>query len=260
MYRIRPAGGDVLAYIGQTGRSLRERLSSLCRHALSPVMPFNDPHTAAPSLWAIRHSEGVDFECSAASAGTPKRLREGLECYLLWKYRQERGESTLCNHGRFHALYYKSGPRSSNRRGGLLAGGMSNPAGGASLPALPFTGSPPDRDWMGLGWSPLKTLDSVGVSSAPRLPGLYKLLSQAGDELLYVGQSMDLKARLMAHRRVDWGVPPTAFSYAALDGSVLPYQLKELENDLIAGFYRRTRDVPSFQFSNSHKGLSSASQ
>src|SRR5687768_4262545 len=94
VYRVRPAGGDLLAYVGQTGRSLRERLSSLSRHTLSPVMPFNDPHTAAPSLWAIRNAERVDFECSAAPADLPKRRREGLECYLLWRYRQERGEST----------------------------------------------------------------------------------------------------------------------------------------------------------------------
>lgn len=66
-----PAGADYLVYVGQTGRSLRERLSSLRRHELSPEMPFNDPHTAAPLLWALRHAEYVNFECSATPVDMP---------------------------------------------------------------------------------------------------------------------------------------------------------------------------------------------
>ena len=44
-------------------------------------MPFRDPHTAAPTLWAIRDSYGEEFEFSYT---TPeicqiKRHRKGLE-------------------------------------------------------------------------------------------------------------------------------------------------------------------------------------
>ena len=51
-YRVKPLGEDQLAYIGQTGRDLRERLRDLCLNTLKLEMPFNDPHTAAPSLWS----------------------------------------------------------------------------------------------------------------------------------------------------------------------------------------------------------------
>jgi excinuclease UvrABC nuclease subunit len=54
VYRVRPAGTNFIAYIGETGRQLRGRLSSLRRGTLSNVMPFNDSHTAAPNLWAWR--------------------------------------------------------------------------------------------------------------------------------------------------------------------------------------------------------------
>jgi hypothetical protein len=54
LYRIRISGQPALAYIGQTGRDLRQRLGDLRRNTLAATMPFNDPHTAAPSLWAWR--------------------------------------------------------------------------------------------------------------------------------------------------------------------------------------------------------------
>ena len=60
-------------------------------------MPWNDPHTAAPSLWAWQDAEGFEYECSAAPLDASINGRRGMESYLLYRYRQERGESTLCN-------------------------------------------------------------------------------------------------------------------------------------------------------------------
>jgi hypothetical protein len=49
IYRIRRAGvTERLTYIGQTGRTLRERLSALANGTHSEQCPFNDAHTAAP--------------------------------------------------------------------------------------------------------------------------------------------------------------------------------------------------------------------
>lgn len=53
VYRVRPVGINKLAYIGQSGRSARERVvRELIKHTFVEEMPFNDPHTAAPSVWA----------------------------------------------------------------------------------------------------------------------------------------------------------------------------------------------------------------
>jgi hypothetical protein len=51
LYRIRPTGKDFLMYIGEIRRTLHQRLNEL-RHTLkrTDLMPWNDPHTAAPSL------------------------------------------------------------------------------------------------------------------------------------------------------------------------------------------------------------------
>ena len=84
VYRVRAVGHQALAYIGQTGRDLRARLLDLRRNTLSELMPFNDPHTAAPSLWAWRDAEGHQFECSAAPVDLGTRNRLGLEAWLLF--------------------------------------------------------------------------------------------------------------------------------------------------------------------------------
>src|SRR5262249_3234780 len=58
VYRIRRAGQDCLDYVGQTGMggmTLRKRLA-MQRGVYDAEMPYTDPHTAAPALWAIRRA------------------------------------------------------------------------------------------------------------------------------------------------------------------------------------------------------------
>lgn len=84
LYRVAVCGASQLAYIGQTGRILRDRLSALRSQSLADLMPFNDPHTGACRLWSFREANKADFECSAASADLSESSRKALENYLLW--------------------------------------------------------------------------------------------------------------------------------------------------------------------------------
>ncbi len=120
LYRVRLKGHEQLAYVGQTGRTLRERLLGLRRHTLADEMPFNDPHTAACRLWSYRDAENFEYECSAAPVDLSKPDRMALECFLIWRYRQEVGGSTLCNFGRLHPQYQPSRNRSTGIRGERL--------------------------------------------------------------------------------------------------------------------------------------------
>lgn len=137
-YRIRVVDQSVLAYIGQTGRSLQRRLYELRwpLYASDTDMPWNDPHTAAQSLWALRIAEGMLFACSAAPAELDTPTRQIYEDMLLWRYRLEQGESTLCNHGRFHPRYSRSTNRKQGKRGGLLPTDEINAASRPSFPPL----------------------------------------------------------------------------------------------------------------------------
>ena len=65
LYRIRSVETGRILYIGQTGRSLRERMGAL-KGVYGDEMPYNDPHTAGPALWAHRIEFGETFEVSVA--------------------------------------------------------------------------------------------------------------------------------------------------------------------------------------------------
>ncbi len=79
LYRVRRTAGQWgLDYIGQTGRSLRGRLSQL-NVAHRVEMPYNDPHTAAPALWAMRYRDECDFEASVVVVTEIDQVRRALE-------------------------------------------------------------------------------------------------------------------------------------------------------------------------------------
>lgn len=257
IYRIKPMEKECLVYIGQTGRALRQRLRELREYRKSlELMPYNDPHTAAPSLWAWRDATGMDFACSAASVlsdprkdpALVKREREGLECYLLWQYRLAFGASTLCNFGRFHPNYSKSRDKKSKTRGVRLPDGVINPAGGASLPPLQLHGQPSDHNWMTLPWTELQALKNLKTNTIPAKSGVYKILDAATGDLCYIGQTKAMRSRLATHAQKSWEGRVVFFAYCLQPDAILPHQLKELENDLISGYYAATKTVPRFQF------------
>jgi hypothetical protein len=259
LYRIRVINGEELFYIGETGRNLRERLGDLRRNTMKDTMPYNDPHTAAPSLWAWRHAEQVAFECSVAPLPSAedkeeaKIQRKGLEYYVLWQYRLEFGTSTRCNHGRFHPRYVKSTDRRQGVHGHRLPDeAPANPAGGPSLPPLHLLATPADSNWMGLVWSPFAPLDISHIVNVASSPGAYRLFDAEAQELLYIGESSNVRQRLMAHARKAWGCSQPLYSYVSFPESTPAYQRREIENDLIAGFYAATRRLPRFQLLDHH--------
>ena len=244
VYRVRITDDDGLVYIGQTGRSLRERVRTLCLRTLDAEMPFNDPHTAAPNLWAWRQTHGYEYEVSVAEVDLPGTDRLALECWLLWQHRLETGESTMANHGRFHPQFTKSENRKSGRRGARLPDGQINPAGGPSLPPLEANGQPTSPDWMGLHWTETAPLATERLSDAPQSPGVYRIIQDA--QVVYVGESGDLRARLRTHAR-NWKSAASC-SWIETPHASLVHQRHELENDLIGGFFSEHGHCPTRQF------------
>jgi hypothetical protein len=257
MYRIRASNGQELFYVGETGRDLRGRLGDLRRNTIKVVMPFNDPHTAAPSLWAWRDAENIEFECAVAPVQLAdekeeaRRLREGLEFYLLWLYRLEFGASTRCNHGRFHPRYVKSADRKKGFVGHRLPDDApDNPAGGPSLLPLKLIGEPLEQHWMGLTWNDLFLLIGPSLKQIPTKPGVYKIIDPRTYKLLYIGETSNLRNRFDSHVRKPWTGTAPLVSYALLPLGTPAYQRHEIENDLVAGYYAQTRSIPHFQLAN----------
>lgn len=247
-YRVRPIGMKSLMYIGQTGVSLRERLKTLARETHLENMPYNDPHTAAPNLWAWRKSKGMEYECSAAPARSSSRDRLARECYLIWQYRLATGESPRCNLGRFHPCYKKSKGRSTRMRGRKWPRGSKNPSGGHSATPLRHNGNPSSSKWMGLSW----TKDSGERGQMLPNAGLYKILRSDG-HLLYVGKSDGhLISRARSHiwtKRLPSNVQIWVSAPKLLARKEpCAHHFLELENDLIASFYAMYGQAPPKQF------------
>jgi hypothetical protein len=119
VYRIRREGEAVerLTYIGQTGRGLRERLLALAAGANAARCPFNDPHTAAPHLWLLRHHDDAQLAFSCAPIEGDRQILCGIEDMLLWRHRLETGASTTANYGRFYPGFARPTNRWIVRKG-----------------------------------------------------------------------------------------------------------------------------------------------
>jgi hypothetical protein len=241
IYRVRAEGYSELVYLGQTN-NLKRRTASLARHLDNEAMPYNDPHTAAPNLWSWRQEKEWSYEVSVTETALSRQTREAYECYLLWQYRLESGQSTLCNHGRFHKDYIKSGPRSSNVRGRILREHEDrNPSGGPSSSPLHSHTNPISQSWMGLEWSPINMLSIR--DTVPNSSGLYKIIK--GKNVVYFGETEFLFIRLGSHNRK---FKENYYSYSLLDSTIRAYQRRELENDLIGNYYQIFNKAPDRQF------------
>lgn len=250
LYRIRPAGKDFLMYVGETRRAVHQRLHEL-RIELKGAdrMPWSEPHTESPGLWAWHDAEGYEYECSAAPLDASTNGRRGMEAFLLYRYRQERGESPLCNFGRFHPRYRRSTTRKENVRGGKLAEGQKdNPAGGPGLLPLTPAGVPGDRNWMGLSWSIPEPLVPEKIQGVPERQGVYIMSDAGSQEIVSIGQSMNCARRLLDNSSRSWDDSEILFSYHIPEKPVPQHQLRELEGDLIGNYYEQHRKAPVFQF------------
>ena len=161
LYRVRRIGRDDLDYIGQTGMgamNLRKRLGML-RGLYAEEMPYRDPHTAAPALWALRHATGCDFEISVVPVEGSTPWRKGLEALAIGLYRQEHGRSPTIEFGRMPPGYRPSSPNNQKLAArGLVARGGVWPepleAHASGLPPMgPLADDPAGPTWGGHAWS-----------------------------------------------------------------------------------------------------------
>jgi hypothetical protein len=98
---------------------------------------------------------------------------------------------------------------------------------------------------MGLAWSEWQKFDQL---VAPKSPGVYRITD--GSQVIYIGESSGLAARLKAHARSDWGCDRPLVSFCVLPPNTPKQHLHEIENDLIAGHYHSHGSPPPMQFSN----------
>jgi hypothetical protein len=72
----------------------------MLRGIYRPEMPYRDPHTVAPALWAQRQLGGEEYEASTCRIVGDARWRKALEWVALGFYRQKHRRSPTFNFGR----------------------------------------------------------------------------------------------------------------------------------------------------------------
>ena len=255
LYRIRRTEHISLEYLGQTGDSLRRRSGHL-QDVFGDVMPYADPHTAAPGLWALRQDLNCDYEISIAEFNGDTAYRKGQECLEISHHRFEHHLSPTMNFGRMPEGWIKS---SGNNHRLVTAGKRFRGRRDASEARIPdatapfdLYGDPMSNDWMGLPWEELSA-DQTQSKKA----GLYRALHPNSETLTYVGQSSaSITARVSAHTAK--ATKPGHRQHSFFDESIIwqwaslnelkRTQLLEVENDLIASHMLAHDRPPDAQF------------
>ena len=259
LYQVRRVGSGGIDYVGQTGGRLRARLGMLSG-AYRDEMPYGDPHTAAPALWALRHASNCEFEASVTEVSGSTPDRKAMEALAISLYRAERGQSPTANFGRMPDGYRKSSPNNARlvNAGGRFRGGL-DPSVTASPQSEPVHGDlrsdPLTPDWLGWEWSPWV---SAGEVNLPRDQiGLYRLRNQSAqcEGLAYVGQGLIAprvgahlaRASVVSHRQAAYFSGGLQASWVGIPDAKSAH-LMEHENDLISSHVLMTGRAPAAQF------------
>jgi hypothetical protein len=263
LYRIRRVGQPHLDYIGQTGMGLRQRLGMLSG-VYKDFMPYNDPHTAGPALWAQKQLENCEYQASVvvmSDLSTPQRKAQ--ECVAIARHRQDYRHSPTFNFGRMPPGFSKStgntralAARGKRHRGGPTGETLACHAPGRA-PDGPIDGGNGVDDLLGFGWSGWVSVDRVLSDLSGGEVGLYLLRRRGAGELLYVGEGK-VRDRVAAHMaKGNKPDHPQAFAFAdptdieasfIQRGDLPKHQLLETENDLIAAHFVRVGIGPVAQF------------
>lgn len=258
LYRVRREGnGPEIDYIGQTGASLRGRLGQL-NVLYQAEMPYNDPHTAAPALWALRNRDACDFEVSVAESSGTSPQRKALEAVAIALYRSENGRSPLANFGGMPTGYRKStGNNKKLAASGRRFRGGPDPAAPLRADSAPVKGElggdPQSAGWLSWSWSPW--IPSAAARKHTECTGLYRIRSRGQQGLVYIGQG-EVSSRIRAHlakaaheghRQAIYFSGEAEVSWVTLP-SMTSRNILEHENDLIAAHVIALGYAPVAQF------------
>lgn len=251
LYRVRHRERDGLEYIGETGRSTRGRVGALARGVYAKEMPYRDPHTAAPCLWAVRDRYGPALEISytVPPAADNSQERKTIEAAFIALARRETGTSPTANFGRIIEGYKQSSYSKAGITGGPLPEGETEPNSATGHGPVPWDNSEgvTESNWMGLEWSEPYRLEQ---RLEPELPksGVYRIWYPGEDGLAYIGETAAFTDRLRSHEKSFGG--EALFSVVAPTGMDAKHKRTEVETDLIGAHYLATQQAPAAQFGN----------
>jgi hypothetical protein len=192
LYRIRHQieDRDHLEYTGESGDT-RRRIQSLARGTYAEEMPYRDPHTAAPCIWAVRDDVGSALEVSHTTPpkAEDEQHRKGIEAALIALHRRETNRSPTANFGRIIDGYRQSSYSYNDPayKGGRLSSGEEEPNSASSVepPDWQNWREPLTRDWMSLDWSEPYCLEQR-LDANPPDTGVYRIWYEGQDSIVFL--------------------------------------------------------------------------
>jgi len=205
-----------IQYVGHSRTDLRNRIRRMGYEIDSKEMPFRDPHTAAPRLWAIANEYDVDFQVCWASIDrisedeTPSSLTStrtigelatvnelvGLKAAYLAGYRFVSRQSPTANFGYMLPGYEQSGPSSSGKRGGKIE--QDDVESGVREETIATWDAWDDvtsDSWMGFDW---ETYDLGDFEDPyPEAEGVFRIWQRGTDTLVQVGATTDIRNQVL---------------------------------------------------------------
>jgi hypothetical protein len=239
--------------------NLRRRMAML-KGVYKADMPYRDPHTAGPGLWALRDSMGASFEVGFCEVDGDTQWRNALEDVAIALHGERHGASPTLNFGKMPDGYQMSSGNNARlvAAGKRFRGGPSDKAGAEHEAGIGPIGSL-DADttgprWCGHRWCEWRRLTAEAISAALRGSGLYRIAGNGS--IVYIGEG-NLKARLRAHAaKLTAGTPQgevlaaaAAPKFSSVAGAAWNRRQRlELETDLIAAYVLAERAAPAAQF------------
>ncbi len=249
LYRVKHKKRNGLEYIGETGRSTRGRVMALGRNTYKEQMPFRDPHTAAPCLWAVvdQYGPGLKVSTVTPELAEDKQQRKGLEETLIMLSRQKMGRSPTANFGRIIEGYSQSSYRKGGYVGGLLKEGQIEPntQKGRGPVSWKNVESVTGINWMGISWSHPRQLKERLDHNYPNA-GVYRIWRPNKESLSYIGETRSFQNRMRKHQKTFGG--DALFSVASPSGMDAKHRRTEVETDLIGAHYLVNGVPPLSQF------------
>ena len=220
-------------------------------------MPYRDPHTAAPCLWAVRDAIGPGFEVSytTPSKASDRQNRKGMEAALIALHRRETNRSPTANFGRIIEGYKQStySTTDGSYKGGKLNSNDNEPNAITGIKPFDWQNwrNPVARQWMGMEWSESYRLGDRLVANPPK-NGLYRIWYEDDPlPLAYLGESGNIPSRLYDHETT-FG-ENALFAYSKQTDLVASHRRKEIETDLIGAHYLSQSEAPLAQFGHTER-------
>ena len=188
-------------YVGHSESSIQSRVRSLGYELDNKKMPYTNPFSAAPCLWAIQQELGDEFFVSYYAVEDHQPV-EVLEDAYLTLYRMTTAQSPTANFGRMFPLYSKSSSSAREIRGEKLEQPpATSPVGTEGLQIKEIDDVLSD-DWLGFEWhGPVDYYPNSLQGLSPSFPsysGIFRVWEKGRSSLEAVGSARNLNSEIAA--------------------------------------------------------------